>query len=64
MLKSILNLQGASVLEKKQQKEINGGIVPISSNVCTNSTQGQLCGPPHCPGRCGRFNGEPYCWPF
>lgn len=63
MLKSILDLKGISVMSKEQQKSTQGGRLLIS-NVCTEETQGQPCGPPHCPGECGRFNGEPYCWPY
>lgn len=63
MLKSILNLKGVSVINKEQQKNTQGGRI-LNSNVCTESTQGLPCGPPHCPGLCGRLNGNPYCWSY
>ncbi|MEM6686059.1 MAG: hypothetical protein AAF617_09775 [Bacteroidota bacterium] len=70
MLQSILNVNGASIIGKKQQKEIQGGLLELNLRInqeCTLATQGEPCGPPHCPGICGvkGFDeDEPYCFPF
>ncbi len=65
MKKNILNLEGVQHLSKAKQKSISGGLQLIKTIlVCTENTMGQPCGPPHCPGECGRFNGEPYCWSY
>ncbi|NHN26671.1 hypothetical protein FIA58_013380 [Flavobacterium jejuense] len=45
MKKSILNLVGAQELSKKEQKGVNGGVIPDLSNLCGaytfNSTERQ-----------------------
>jgi hypothetical protein len=64
MLKSILNVKGVATIEKEQQKGIHGGRLLQIHQECTVNTQGEICGPPHCPGRCGMWNGEPYCYSF
>jgi hypothetical protein len=38
MLKSILKLEGAQKLTKKEQKNINGGWVPPEGGSCPNGT--------------------------
>ncbi len=55
MKKSILNIGKA--LNKTEQTEINGGIIPLiriglCSEVCPTATTTIKCGPPHCPGVC------------
>ncbi|MDC1162272.1 hypothetical protein OAT18_02400 [Tenacibaculum sp.] len=56
MKKSILNL-GKS-LNKKTQKEINGGgRVPSCPEVCPSAPRGTKCGPRHCPGECDGYGG-------
>ena len=60
MLKNISSL--GTVLNKTEQKSIEGGIKLISVIVCTANTIGWDCGPPHCPGVCStNYNGDPYC---
>ncbi len=54
MLKNILNLNGAQSLNKKEQKEIKGGMITVGGG----------CGPNHyaslvlCEGECGTLG---YC---
>lgn len=67
MLKSILNLGGAQLLSKNEQKEINGG---FSFKLCSNGGDPECCG--NLQGQCGiginggglyqgDFNGRPVC---
>ncbi len=56
MLQHVLNLNGVKLLEKQDQKNVNGGrrSKPTSSN-CINQPNGTRCfynNHPNCPGLC------------
>ena len=66
MLKSILNLEGVTLLDKIEQKEVNGGVfkpspIAVSCDVfCGRQpypANGTPCGPSHCPGQCNGHGG-------
>ncbi len=56
-MKKLINLKGAVILDKTQQKEVNGGINPVGcSSDCSFGRRGRCyfgghCG---CPGVCLR----------
>ncbi|NAS31429.1 hypothetical protein GTQ40_10635 [Flavobacteriaceae bacterium R38] len=59
MLKNILKLDGAHIIKKDEQREINGGKIGCPSS-CAGRPRGARCysgGHCDCPGECGS-NGQ------
>ncbi|SNR16192.1 hypothetical protein [Tenacibaculum jejuense] len=47
-MKNLLNVNGVSVLTKKDQKTLNGGIVLINAKYCECDCSGKVSGPKYC----------------
>jgi len=59
MFKNILKLKDVQIIEKDDQKLVNGSMLTASkpshgacSVLCADPTYGGLCGPIHCPYLC------------
>ncbi|GGG41085.1 hypothetical protein GCM10011344_47440 [Dokdonia pacifica] len=62
-MKKLMNLKGATSLDKAQQKEVNGGLRKLCNGNCSGRPNGSRCymgGHCSCPGDC--ISGECIPW--